>query len=120
MATQDKCCSVAPYFKVKPGQMQAFKSLCERFVAKAAAEPGCLYYGFAFDGDTAFCREGYVNADALLLHVSSVAPLLGEAAKISDLERLEIHGPESELEKIRVALGEFKPRFFALEYGVRK
>lgn len=41
-----------------------------------SAEPGCLYYGFAIDGDEVFCREAYDDADALLAHVESVGALM--------------------------------------------
>ena len=48
MATQDKCCTIVPYFKVSDGKLQAFRALCEEFVAKTQNEPKCLYYGFSF------------------------------------------------------------------------
>jgi quinol monooxygenase YgiN len=120
MPTQDKCCTIAPYFKVKAGQLGAFKKLCERFMEITKSEPGCLYYGFAFDGDLAHCREGYVDADALLAHLKSVGPTVQEALKISELVRLEVHGPESELAKLRGPMAEMKPQFFTLEYGFRR
>jgi quinol monooxygenase YgiN len=120
MATTDTCCTIAPYFKVKAGQLAAFKNLCERFVEKSKAEPGCLYYGFAFDGEVAHCREGYTNAENSLAHLKNVAGLLEEAARIADLVRLEIHGPEAELAKLRGPLAGLKPQFFVLELGFRK
>src|SRR4051812_19355233 len=101
MATQDKCVTIAPYFKVKSGQLEAFKKLCERFVETSKSEPACLYYGYAFNGDMAFCREGYTDAEGLLLHLKHVGPIIEEAQKISELVRVEIHGPETELAKLR-------------------
>ena len=92
--TDDKVRSIAPYFKVHEGQLPAFRALCERFVEKTSAEPGCLYYGFALDSDEVHCREAYDDADALLAHVESVEALIGEALEISEMARLEIHGPE--------------------------
>ena len=89
---QDTSCSIMPYFKIHAGKLAEFKKLCLQFVEKTRPEPGCLYYGFNFDGDVAHCREAYVDADALLAHVQNVSVLLGEAAKISDMVRLEIHG----------------------------
>ena len=53
MPTQDKCCSIVPYFKVHEGKLEAFKALCEQFVDKTGMEPKCLYYGFCFDGEQA-------------------------------------------------------------------
>ena len=120
MATQDKCCTIVPYFKVQSGKLEAFKALCEQFVEKTSGEPKCLYYGFSFDGDQVHCREGYEDAEGALAHLESVGSLLEDALKISDLARLEIHGPEEELAKLRGPLAELKPQFFTLEYGFRR
>ena len=120
MATQDRCCTIVPYFKVKSGQLEAFKALCEQFVEKTNEEPKCLYYGFTFDGDVVHCREGYEDAEGALAHLQNVGSLLEEAFKISDLTSLEIHGPEEELAKLREPLADFNPRFFTLEYGFRR
>ena len=120
MSVQDKCCTIVPYFKVSTGKLGAFKKLCPQFVAKTAEETKCLYYGFSFNGDLAHCREGYADAEGLLAHLKNVGSLLEEALKISELTRLEIHGPEEELAKLREPLAKLKPQFFALEYGFRR
>jgi quinol monooxygenase YgiN len=120
MTTSDTSCTIAPYFKMKSGQADACKKLCERFVERSRTEPGCLYYGFAFLDDVAFCREGYVNAEAALAHLDNVSDLLAEGQKIMDLERLEIHGPAAELAKLRGPLAAINPQFFTLEVGFRK
>ena len=120
MATQDKCCTIVPYFKTQDGKLEAFKALCEKFVEKTKSEPKCLYYGFSFEGNVAHCREGYEDAEGALAHLENVGPLLEEALKISEITRLEIHGPEEELAKLREPLAELKPQFFTLEYGFRR
>ena len=117
--TNDTCCTIVPYFKIAEGKVDAFKAICERFVEKTRSEKGCLYYGFAFDGQEAFCREGYVDGPSVLAHLESVGPLIEEALQVSELLRLEIHGPEAELAKIREPLKDLNPRFFVLEYGFR-
>src|SRR5579862_6749642 len=108
MSTQDTAVTIVPYFKVRPGKMQELKALCERFVEKSQTEPGCLYYGFCFNGDVAFCREGYKNGDAALAHLQNVDALLGELQKIVDIVRFEIHGPEAEVAKMRGSLTDLK------------
>ncbi len=120
MATEDKCCTIAPYFKVHAGQLEAFRKLCERFVEKTRTEPKCLYYGFTFNGDRVHCREGYEDADGLLAHVDNVGALLEEAVTIADVERLEIHGPAEELAKIRERLSHLDVEYFTLEHGFRR
>ena len=116
----DTCCSIHPYFQVAPGELAAFKALSQRFVERTQSEPGCLYYGFSFDGETAHCREGYQNAQALLAHLANVDDLISEALTIATISRVEVHGPEAELEKLREPLADLKPQFFTLECGIRK
>jgi quinol monooxygenase YgiN len=120
MATADKCCSVAPYYRIHSGKISEFKALCERFVERTSHEPGCLYYGFSFDGNEAHCREAYADAAAFLAHQDNVGSLIQEALALAELIRLEIHGPEGELAKLRAPLAPFAPRFFTLEYGFRR
>jgi quinol monooxygenase YgiN len=120
MATQDKCCTIVPYFKVHPGKLDEFKMLCEQFVEKSYNEPKCLYYGWSFDGDQVHCREGYADAEGALAHLQNVGALLQELLKVSDVTRLEVHGPSDEIARLRGPLADFKPQFFTLEYGFRR
>ena len=120
MSVSDKCCTLAPYFKVSSGNLEAFKKLCEQFVAKTGEETKCRYYGFSFDRDQAHCREGYEDAEGLLAHLDNVGPLFEEALKIAELTRLEVHGPAQELAKLRAPLAKLNPQFFTLEYGFRR
>lgn len=120
MATDDRCCTIVPYFTVHEGQLEAFKALCERFVEATGREPKCHYYGFSFDGHIAHCREGYEDADGLLAHLDNVGALLEEALKIAELTRLEVHGPDAELAKLRGPLADLNAQYFTLEYGFRR
>ncbi len=120
MATEDTCVSIVPYFKVNEGKLPAFKALCEQFVEKTKIEPKALYYGFSFDGEIVHCREGYTDAEGALAHLDNVGALLQEALKIAELTRLEIHGSEDQLNKLRGPLADLSPQFFTLEYGFRK
>ena len=120
MATQDKGCTIVPYFKVHDGKLETFKKMCEEFVVKTKTEPKCQYYGFSFDGDQVLCREGYDDAEGLLAHLENVGTLLQEALKISDITRLEVHGPEEELAKLKAPLADLNPQYFTLEYGFRR
>ncbi len=120
MNTTDKCCTIVPYFKIPSEHMESFKELCEQFVTKTREEPKCLYYGFCFNDDQAHCREGYEDAEGLLAHLGNVGPILQEALMISELTRLEIHGPEEELSKLREPLAHLNPAFFTLTCGFRR
>ncbi len=120
MTTQDRCCTIAPYFKIQKGQVEAFKDLCEKLIERTRKEYKCLYYGFSFDGDQAHCREGYEDAEGLLAHLENVGDLLEAILKISELTRLEVHSTEEELAKLRKPLADLAPQFFIMEYGFRR
>jgi quinol monooxygenase YgiN len=120
MSDKDTCCTLVPYFKIHEGQLGAFKQGCEAFVEKTQTEPGCMFYAFSFDGNEAHCREGYADADAVLQHLDNVGALLEEALKISDITRLEVHAPESEVAKLREPLSGLNPQFFTLATGFRR
>lgn len=104
--------SLHPYFRVRAGKLEAFKAGLAAFVEKSADEEKSLFYDFTINGDEVFCREGYDDAEALLLHLESVGPLLAEALEIADLVRLEVHGPAAELEKLRQPLAHLNPEWF--------
>lgn len=120
MMTTDTCCSVSPYFEIHPGKAATFRAICEKYVEWSSREPGCLYYGFSFDGELAHCREGFEDAAALLAHIENLRPILHEMGEVSDLVRMEVHGPATELARLGNALAGMCPQYFVLEYGFRK
>ena len=52
--------------------------------------------------------------------IANVEALLVELTKVGGLTRMEIHGPEEELAKLREPLAKLNPVFFVLEYGFRQ
>ncbi len=120
MFTRDTCCTLVPYFEVQDGQLEAFKALGPQFVARTRTEPGCMHYAFSFSGNIAHCREGYVDADAILAHLKNVGELLEQALKIAKIVRLEVHAPAAEVEKLRGPMASMNPQFFVLDEGIRR
>ncbi|MDA3921622.1 MAG: hypothetical protein PF501_13220 [Salinisphaera sp.] len=112
--------SFAPYFNVPAGRMSEFRELADRFMAATSGEQGCLYYGFCFNGHKALCREGYQDADAFLVHLNNVGELFAEAQQIATIERMEMHGPADELDKLRKPLADLDIEYFVLETGFRR
>ncbi len=110
--------SLHPYFKAHPGELNTFKALLPKFVAKTSTEDLCLFYGFTINGDEIFCREAYIGAEGVALHLENVGELLGQALKNSDLTRLEVHGPAEELDKLREGMEELNPAWFVYETGL--
>jgi len=120
MFTLDTCCTLVPYFEVQEGQLDAFKALARKLVAKTRTEPGCMHYAFSFSGNVAHCREGYADAAALLAHSQNVAELIGQAMKIAKIIRFEVHAPAAEIDKLRGPMASRSPQFFVLEEGIRR
>ncbi len=103
-----------PYFRPHAGKFDEFLENLSHFVEKTKSEEGCLFYGFTKTEDIIFCREGYRDAEATLHHLENVGEALGEVLKIAEFERLEIHGPASELAKLRDPLSHLPIDWFIL------
>jgi len=110
--------SIHPYFKVHPGKLDAARALLPKFIAKTSTESKCLYYEFTSREDVVFCREGYADAEGALAHLANVGDELGQMLQISDLLRLEIHGPAAEIEKLKAPLADHHPEWFVYEAGL--
>ncbi len=121
MGTSDKCVTIHPYFKIKAGNLDKFRGYCEKFIKLTKSEKDCLYYGFTISGDKAHCREGYKDGDGALAHLDNVGALLKELldSGIVELTDLQLHGPESELAKLRGPLADLNASYWELEYGFR-
>lgn len=106
--------SLHPYFKVHPGKLEAVKAGFPRFVEKTSSEKKNLFYGFTINGYEIFCREGYTDAEGVLAHLENVGALLKEMLTMSDLTRVEVHGPAAELERLKAPLAHLNPAWFAV------
>ncbi len=103
-----------PYFKVPPDKLPFLKSILPEFAAKTRDETGSLFYEFSINGDEVFCREGYINAEALLAHLENVGEMLEATLKLAQLVRLEVHGPAEQLAKLKAPLAKLNPTWFTL------
>lgn len=112
--------SIHPYFKPHEGKLAEFINGMTAFIERTRHEKGVLFYDFTVCDDTVFCREGYIGAEGALLHIENVSDLLGDALKIAELLRLEIHGASAELDKMREALKDLPVQWFILENGLVK
>lgn len=120
MPTTDTAVSIHPYFNVPSENLPAFNAILDQLIGRAKTEANCLYYGFSYNGNIIHCREGYTNAEGLLFHINNVGDLIEKAMSISETIRLEIHGPASELEKLKGPLAELPAEYYTLESGFRK
>jgi quinol monooxygenase YgiN len=93
--------TIHPYFKIHPGKEEQVAAVLEKFVAKTRGEPMCLFYEFSCLGDIVFCREGYEGAAGVNHHLENIGDVLAEMLTVSDLMRLEFHGPAEEIDQLR-------------------
>ncbi len=117
----DTAVSIHPYFRIPNELLDETRAVCQKFVDQTKEEPGCLYYAFTFADNLMHCREGYEDANALLTHLTRVGPMIEELLSTGvTIERLEVHGPAAEIEKLREPMAGLAPRFFTLETGFRR
>jgi quinol monooxygenase YgiN len=118
MSQLSQAVSIHPYFKIQAGKEEAFKALIADFVERTSREETCLYYDFSISGDQAFCREAYVDAAAILRHLDNVSSCLEAVAEFAELYRLEFHGPDGEINKLREPLADLDAEFYVRTNGV--
>ena len=121
MSHSDKAVTIHPYFKVRDENIQSFKKLAEDLIEITRGEMGCLFYGFTYSEGEAYCREGYKDAESLVSHLDNVSDLIQRLESISELSRLEVHGPQDEIDKLREwpSIKNLNPKYFVLEGGFR-
>jgi len=121
MLTTTNVVSIHPYFDITPGQLEAAKALLQEFCEKTASEPACLYYHFTLNDHRLFCREAYEGAAGVLAHLDNVGALLDKmlTGGIATLARLELHGSQAELEKLKEPLAAFNPDWYVFQIGAK-
>lgn len=110
--------TIHPYFKIHQGKEALADAVMQKFVATTTGEPDCLFYEFTVLGEEVFCREGYEGAAGVLHHLENVGAVLAEMLTLSDLTRLEFHGPAEEIDLLRGPLGHLNAAFFVVKCGV--
>jgi quinol monooxygenase YgiN len=120
MSQLSKAVSIHPYFKINEGRVDDFKLLINDFIKSTSTEETCLYYDFSICGDVAFCREAYIDGDAVLAHLENVGAHIEASAAFSEMIKLEMHGPAEELDKLRGPLAELPVEYFVHVAGVQK
>lgn len=118
MSKLSQAVSLHPYFQIHEGKLEEFLDVMPEFLKKTSLEPGCIYYDFFRDGQTAYCREAYLDAEALLAHLANVGDLVARFLELSELKRIEVHGPSEEIEKLREPMEGLHPEFFIRETGL--
>jgi hypothetical protein len=124
---EDGTVTLAPYFKLK--NAEKFKELWKADYTKFAHKDDCVHYAFTFTDDgRAHCREAYKDAAGVIQHITDVLGVFhhnnAESGCIhpdnAELEKLEIHGPAEELEKIKQSdFAKLPFEYFVTEWGFR-
>jgi len=111
----DDTVSMMVYWKMRDSQK--FLKGCSDFAELTKKEDGVKYYGFTRAGDEVVCKEGYDSADGFLAHLQNVNGPLQAALQVADIMKIEAHGPQSELEKLREPLKDFSVTYWQYSKG---
>jgi hypothetical protein len=118
----DRTIAFMPFFAIKDAER--FRETCNRCIEKVKDETLCLGFGFSLSagpqGEMAFSRESYVNAEGLIEHLQNIEILFLEGlCRYGQLVSLQVHGPKDELDKLRQhpIIQELGPQFYELMPG---
>ena len=119
LTLEDGTVSISPYFEVL--DMEKFKATWKAAYEPFAHREDCVHYAFTFDGNNAHCREAYTNADKVLQHLADVDAQIKAVLDpaVAKLQRIEVHGPAAEIEKLREPLTPLGALFYVCEWGFR-
>lgn len=108
-----------PVFTVKDEDATA--ALLAICIEKTKTEEGCVYYEFFRSGDKLIVREGYVDGAAVLKHLENVGEELGKAMEGPvTLDRIEVLGPQAELDVVKEAMDPLGTKYYAISMGFDK
>ena len=81
-------------------------------------EEGCLYYGWTICDDKLFCREAYIDGNAVNIHLKNVCPLINEFLESAGkLDSIDIMGPSKEIEVVREGTEGFGTKYYKVHSG---
>lgn len=106
----DETLSVLVYWTIR--DYAKFLAGVKDFQRLTRQEEKVKYYGFCMFGARAICREGYDCAEGFLDHLRNVDGPLKAAMEVADVGRVEVHGPITEVEKLREPLSGFPAVFW--------
>lgn len=100
--------TIDPLFEVQEGKIDEFIATFQPFASNIVSEePKNLSYDFTVCGNMVHCREFYADAEGVLAHIARVNAALAQAATISTLVKISLHGPATELDKLKEPLKDF-------------
>ena len=86
---------------------EAARPLMDAFLAQAAEESGCVYCGWARDGDRLFCREAFENVVAIARHVEGAAASIDTMLEgAATLESTAVHSTLANIKLFQEFLGD--------------
>jgi len=120
VGASDTHVTILPEFIVPADKLAESKANFPKLYAATKGGPGAagmLYYGFSVAGDTVYCREGFKNAEAALLHGADVKGIIEGPMKAATAEnfKLNVVGPAAELEKLKPKLAPRGAVFWELD-----
>lgn len=106
-------CTMQPHYTIE--DWDTAKPIMQSIIDQSSKDPACTYFGFHKSGNKLHSQEAFTDGDAMKAHMNAVRPLMEQLkAGPAKLERLEMHGPEPELSKVKDAAAalQIEPEYF--------
>lgn len=108
------------YFSIPAANAVAFRKNCAEMIELRTQETGHLASAYSFGTDgTAVSREDYESADAVIRHMEVGSHIFQSTQTLVEITGVELHGPESEIEKLRDLFSGMSLRVYVTEFGFR-
>jgi len=107
----DESVSMITYYEVR--DMDTFANLTVEMAEGKKLEPTVLACSFSFNGNQVMCKESFESADSAKVHLDSTGAMAKRAAESADIFKVEVMGPEEQLEKLRESFNDVNVMFWA-------
>jgi len=103
--------TIIPEFTIPDGRMEEFKTDFQKFVnatKDGEGASGLFYYGLAIDGNVAYCREGFKDAESVLRQEEVIKEKVEQNLQLVEAGKVKINvvGSREELDKLTPKLQE--------------
>jgi hypothetical protein len=108
----DESLTMITYYSVQ--DMDTFANLTVEIAEAKKADDAVLSCSFSFNANQVVCVENFDSAEKAKTHLDSYADLAKRALESAEIEKVDVMGPEDQLEQLRESFNDFNVMFWAM------
>lgn len=108
----DESLTMITYYNVQ--DMDTFANLTVEIAEAKKADDAVLSCSFSFNANQVVCVENFESAEKAKTHLENYADLAKRALETAEIEKVDVMGPEDQLEQLRESFNDVNVMFWAM------